>query len=80
MAPGQRLQAASFKLQAADQNDSNLQQKEKSYKPQASSLTAGPGDDRMDLERNNYGHNTIKKNSRRSGGDLETSKARYGEV
>jgi len=50
------------------------------YKPQASSLTAGPGDDRMDLERNNYGHNTIKKNSRRSGGDPETSKARYGKV
>jgi hypothetical protein len=43
-------------------------------------LTAGPGDDRMDLERNNYGHNTIKKNSRRSGGDPETSKARYGKV
>jgi hypothetical protein len=51
-----------------------------SYKPQASSLTAGPGDDRMDLERNNYGHNTIKKNSRRSGGDPETSKTRYGKV
>ena len=26
-----------------------------SHKPQASSLTAGPGYDRMDLERNNYG-------------------------
>ena len=24
------------------------------YKQQAASLTAGPGDDRMDLERNNY--------------------------
>jgi len=36
-----------------------------------------PGDGRMNLERNNYGHNTIKKNSRRSGGDPETSKERY---
>ena len=27
----------------------------KSSKPQAPSLTAGPGYDRMDLERNNYG-------------------------
>jgi hypothetical protein len=51
-----------------------------SYKPQASSLTAGPGDDRIDLERNNYGHNTIKKNSRCFRRDLETSKTRYGKV
>jgi hypothetical protein len=34
----------------------------------------------MDLERNNYGHNTIKKNSRCAGRDPETSKARYGKV
>jgi len=26
----------------------------------------------MNLERNNYGYNTIKKNSRRPGRDLET--------
>jgi hypothetical protein len=31
-----------------------------------------PGDGRMNLERNKYGHNTIKKNSRRSGRDPET--------
>jgi hypothetical protein len=49
-------------------------------KRQATSLTAGPGDDRMDLERKNYGHNTIKKNSRRPGGDPETSKAGYAKV
>ena len=51
-----------------------------SNKPQATSLTAGPGDDRMDLERNNYGHNTIKKNSRRPRRDPEVSKTGYGEV
>ena len=51
-----------------------------SFKQQASSLTAGPGDDRMNLERNNYGHNTIEKNSGRSGGDPETSKTGYGKV
>ena len=51
----------------------------KSCKPQAPSLTACPGDDRMNLERNNYGYNTIKKNSRRSGGDPETSKERHGK-
>ena len=33
------------------------------YKLQATSLTAGPRDDRMNLERNKYGHNTIEKNS-----------------
>ena len=49
-------------------------------KRQASSLTAGPGDGRMNLERNNYGHNTIKKNSRRSGRNPETSKAGYAKV
>ena len=38
-----------------------------------------PGDDRINLERNNYGHNTIEKNSRRSGGDPETSKERHGK-
>ena len=58
----------SLKLQAA------------SFKQQASSLTGPVGDDRMNLERNNYGHNTIEKNSRRSGGDPETSKAGYGKV
>ena len=42
-------------------------------KRQASSLTAGPGYDRMNLERNNYGHNTIEKNSGRSGRDSATS-------
>ena len=58
----------------------------KSSKPQAPSLTAGPGYDRMDLERNNYGKNnnrlqsirTYEKNSGRSGGDLETGQKRYG--
>jgi hypothetical protein len=49
-----------------------------SFKPQAPSLTAGPGDDRMNLERNNYGHNTIEKNSRRSGGDPETGEEGHG--
>ena len=48
--------------------------------PQASSLTAGPGDGRMNLERNKYGHNTIEKNSGRSGRDPETSKARHAKV
>jgi hypothetical protein len=43
-------------------------------------LTSGPGDDRINLERNNYGHNTIEKNSRRSGGDPEVSKTGYGKV
>jgi len=51
-----------------------------SCKLQASSLTAAVGYGRMNLERNNYGHNTIKKNSRRSGGDPETSEARYAKV
>ena len=51
-----------------------------SLKLQATSLTAGPGDDRMNLERNNNGHNTIEKNSRRSGRDPETSKAGYAKV
>jgi hypothetical protein len=43
-------------------------------------LTAGPGDGRMNLERNNYGHNTIKKNSRCSRRDPEVSKTGYGKV
>jgi hypothetical protein len=43
-------------------------------------LTAGPGDDRMDLERNNYGHITIKKNSRCIRRDPEVSKTGYGKV
>jgi len=30
---------------------------------------------RMNLERNNYGHNTIKKNSRRPGGDPSAGEA-----
>tara|TARA_R100001224_G_scaffold86604_1_gene55702 strand:+ start:88 stop:219 length:132 start_codon:yes stop_codon:yes gene_type:complete len=33
-----------------------------------------------EIERNKYGHNTIKKNSRCSGGDPETSEARYAKV
>jgi hypothetical protein len=45
-----------------------------SAKLQASSLTAGEGYDRINLERNNYGHNTIKKNSGRSRRDSSTSK------
>jgi len=43
-------------------------------------LTTDLGDDRMNLERNNYGHNTIEKNSRRSGRDPEVSKTGYGKV
>jgi hypothetical protein len=54
-------------------------QKKKSYKQQASSLTIAVGYSRMYLERNNYGYNTIKKNSRRSGGDPSTSEGRSGE-
>jgi hypothetical protein len=34
----------------------------------------------MDLERNNYGYNTIKKNSRRSGRDPEAGKTGYATV
>tara|TARA_Y100001970_G_scaffold252896_1_gene327070 strand:+ start:689 stop:793 length:105 start_codon:yes stop_codon:yes gene_type:complete len=34
----------------------------------------------MDLERNNYGYNTIKKNSRCFRRDPETSKAGYAKV
>ena len=49
-------------------------------KLQAASLTACPGDDRMNLERNNYGYNTIKKNSRRSGGDSATSERGHEKV
>jgi hypothetical protein len=56
-----------------------INKKKKSYKLQASSLTAAVGDDRMYLERNNYGHNTIKKNSRRSGGDPSIGEGRSGE-
>ena len=51
-----------------------------SRKLQASSLTGPVGDDRMNLERNNYGHNTIEKNSGRSGRDPEVSKTGYGKV
>ena len=54
--------------------------KKKKQKPQASSLTIAVGFDRMDLERNNYGHNTIKKNSRCFRRDSETSKAGYAKV
>jgi len=56
--------------------------KKNSFKLQAASfkLDSTVGYDRMNLERNNYGHNTIEKNSRRSGGDPETSKAGYGKV
>jgi len=42
-------------------------------------LTIAVGYSRMYLERNNYGYNTIKKNSRRSGGDPSTSEGRSGE-
>ena len=49
-------------------------------KRQASSLTVTEGYCRMNLERNKYGHNTIEKNSRRSGRDPEVSKAGYGKV
>ena len=63
--PAHRVQSA--KQQAA------------SFKQQASSLTGPVGDDRMNLESNKYGHNTIKKNSRRSGGDPSTSEGRSGE-
>jgi len=51
-----------------------------SVKPQASSLTTCPGDDRINLERNNYGYNTIKKNSRRSGRDSATSERGHEKV
>jgi len=43
-------------------------------------LTVPEGYYRMYLERIYYGHNTIKKNSRRSGRDPEVSKTGYGEV
>jgi len=33
----------------------------------------------MYLERNNYGHNTIEKNSRRSRGDPSIGEGRSGE-
>jgi hypothetical protein len=54
-----------------------LNSKKKNKKLQASSLTGPVGDDRMNLERNNYGKNnyrlqsirTYEKNSRRSGRD-----------
>ena len=49
------------------------------YKLQATSLTAGPRDDRMNLDRNKYGHNTIEKNSRRPGGDPSAGKRRSRE-
>ena len=54
--------------------------KDNGYKPQASSLTIVIGFDRMDLERNNYGYNTIKKNSRCFRRDPETSKTGYAKV
>ena len=51
--------------------------KKKGIERQASSsklrLTAGVGYDRIYLERNNYGHNTIEKNSGCIGRDPETS-------
>ena len=37
--------------------------KEKSYKPQAASLTAGPGSCRMNIERNKYVRKTKKEKS-----------------
>jgi hypothetical protein len=43
-------------------------------------LTAAVGYDRISLERNNYGHNTIKKNSWRPGGDSSAGEARYAKV
>ena len=42
-------------------------QKEKSLKPKASSLTAGPGYDRMDLERINYDTKTSTRKNKNSG-------------
>ena len=48
-------------------------------KRQAASLTVTVGFDRMNLERNKYGHNTIEKNSRRPGGDPSTSEGRSRE-
>ena len=39
------------------------QKKEKSYKPQAASLTAGPGSCRMELERNKHVRKTKKEKS-----------------
>ena len=62
--------------------DEEEQLQASSFKLQAASfkLDSTVGYDRMNLERNNYGHNTIEKNSRRSGGDPETSKAGYGKV
>jgi hypothetical protein len=41
-------------------------------------LTVTVGFDRIKIERKKYGHNTIEKNSRRSGRDSKTSKEGYG--
>jgi hypothetical protein len=57
-----------------------INKKKKAGKQQASSLTMTVGFDRINLERNNYGYNTIKKNSRCSRRDPETSKAGYAKV
>ena len=51
-----------------------------SCKRQAASLTRALGYSRMNLERNNYGYNTIKKNSRCFRRDPETSKTGYAKV
>jgi len=49
-----------------------------SSRRQATSLTGAVGYDRIDLERNNYGHNTIEKNSRRYRRDPETGEEGHG--
>ena len=47
---------------------------------QAASLTGPVGFDRMNLERNNYGHNTTEKNSWRPGGDPSAGETGYTKV
>jgi len=76
LANGYKREASSCKRQIR----MILINKKKKQKQQAASLTAGPRDDRMNLERNNYGYNTIKKNSRCFRRDPETSKAGYAKV
>ncbi len=53
---------------------------ELSGKLQASGLTAAVGCYRMYLERNNYGYNTIEKNSGRPGRNSSAGKAGSREV
>jgi|TARA_R110002012_G_scaffold16797_1_gene64254 hypothetical protein len=79
VANGYRLQAKSCKRQI---RMILINKKKKRKKQQAASfkLDSTVGDDRIYLERNNYGHYTIKKNSGRPGRDPETSKTGYGKV